>query len=143
MRVRNRSSITLVVLVVLFSVAACSDGTPPDELIHQDWNSYWTTHDGADYCSEFLRLADLAVLGKRVAGEEAIVLVEANAEWVNQSSYSPSFSDSIPCYGFQRSGGRQQTQERKLHYEKYDTGWRLASVESSYYGRVVRHPVAR
>lgn len=133
----------LMTVGMLVLGAGCSEGIPSNEIIQEDWRSYWATHFGAGSCAEFLQPVELSVLGKRMDGTAAIVLVEAKAEWASQSNSSPSFSDLTPCYGFQQTNGKVQTQERKLFYEKYDSGWRLAAVEGVHHGRVVRHPIAQ
>ena len=104
------------------ALVSCSS-QPADETIIEDWKTYWSEYYRGT-CTKYIKLKDVRVVGKSVKDNQCEVIISITGDWIS-NNIDPRFFPHLPCGGFTKKKGANQTVEKKMLYKKYDTGWRL------------------
>lgn len=113
-----KRTIVLLVISFFFSLLSCSKGPSGSQVI-KDWNEYVARDER---CKKFVSFKKVEVVARSVEGTKAEIILEVTGEWI--SPYDPHFFAG-PCDGFRKSKGQIQKVQKRTHYTKYDTGWRI------------------
>lgn len=119
--------------ICILSVFGCSSQGPSDEAILKDWNNAFkkekeenATIIGYKGCMDYIAFNGVEIVGKKIEGANAEVLIKVSGDWL--IDHDPGFHGGA-CGGFVLENGKSQKVERRMLYEKLDTGWRLVEIK--------------